>query len=102
MEFLKKYGLTSEEIEEWLEDSDRDYIESFTDYDIEGKEKILLKYGIDFINELILFDIGIFAYTDEEFEKRIVKMIKSLGPNYLDIVGEDMVIIIEYVYGYRE
>lgn len=102
MHFLKKYGLTNEEINTLLEENDQNYIKNFTEEMLNKKEKILLKYNIDFINELILFDIGIFSYTEKEFEKRINEMIKTLGNNYLNIINNDISIFIDFIYNNKE
>lgn len=102
MYFLKKYGLTNEEINTLLEENDQNYIKNFTEEMLNKKEKILLKYNIDFINELILFDIGIFSYTEKEFEKRINEMIKTLGNNYLNIINNDISIFIDFIYNNKE
>ena len=98
MEFLIKYGLDEEDINDLLEENDKNYITSFTDEMIKPVVEVLLKYNIDFISDLIMADIGVFAYTPTYIEEKIKKMISKLGDNYIEILNNDISVFIDYIY----
>ena len=78
MDYLLKYGLDYNDLNALLEENDKSYIESFTEDMIRNNSEVLKKYGIDFIGELVIADIGIFAYSSMELEKRLKIMIEKL------------------------
>lgn len=102
MEFLKKYGFDSDDIEELLENNDAKYILNFTEEDIDRVANVLKKYKITFIDDLIKADIGIFAYNSKDVELSILKMIKRLGSDYLNIINDDISIVIDSIYNKGE
>lgn len=98
MDYLLKYGLDYNDLNALLEENDKSYIESFTEDMIRNNSEVLKKYGIDFIGELVIADIGIFVYSSMELEKRLKIMIEKLGPSYLDIINDDISILIDFIY----
>ena len=87
--FLKDY-LTDLEYQELLDTYDYRYLEGLDKKLFLKNYQILVKYNIDFINDIILRYLEIFLEDSITLEKNILKLIKELGVNYKDIISHDL------------
>lgn len=87
--FYTKY-LDEDYIEELYENHDIEYLKNIDEDNFNEIYNLFKKYNFDFIEDIILRYIEIFVIDYNTVEIRLNNLIKALGDNYIDIIGNDM------------
>ena len=92
MQFLKDYGLDNDDIIDLYEIYDENLINiiSANEDNIKNIVNILMKYGFDNINEIIIRALHIFVYSPNYIEKKLYVLKDILKGNYIEIVSENL------------
>jgi len=87
--FYTKY-LNNEYIEELYDNYDVNYLKNIDQDNFNKIYKLLKEYNFNYIEDIILNYLNIFELEYNTVEIRIKNLIKVLGSNYVDIIGENM------------
>lgn len=93
--FYEEY-LNNEYIEESLSNYDINYLKNINEDNFKNIYNLFMEYKFDYIEDIILKYLEIFEIEYRIVEKKLNNLIKALGPNYIDIIGEDMTYL-EYI-----
>jgi len=87
--FYTKY-LNNEYIEELYDNYDVNYLKNIDQDNFNKIYKLLKEYNFNYIEDIILNYLNIFELEYNTEEIKIKNLIKVLGSNYVDIIGENM------------
>ena len=62
---------------------------------IENVINIFLKYKITCIEEIMNFNLTLFFLSPNVVERKLVFLIKKLGPDYIELINEDLDLVCE-------
>ena len=87
--FYDKY-LDFDDIEELYDNYDVNVLNNIDRDNFDKVYNLFKEYKFDFIEDIILkyFDIFILKYKD--VDNKLNRLVKALGDNYIDIIGNDM------------
>ena len=87
--FYDKY-LDFDDIEELYDNYDVNVLNNIDKDNFDKIYNLFKEYKFDFIEDIILkyFDIFILEYKD--VDNKLNRLVKALGDNYIDIIGNDM------------
>ena len=87
--FYNKY-LDFDDIEELYDNYDVNVLNNIDKDNFDKIYNLFKSYKFDFIEDIILkyFDIFILEYKD--VNDKLNRLVKALGDNYIDIIGNDM------------
>lgn len=87
--FYDKY-LDFDDIEELYDNYDVNVLNNIDKDNFDKVYNLFKEYKFDFIEDIILkyFDIFVLEYKD--VDNKLNRLVKALGDNYIDIIGNDM------------
>ena len=87
--FYDKY-LDFDDIEELYDNYDVNVLNNIDKDNFDKVYNLFKEYKFDFIEDIIIkyFDIFVLEYKD--VDNKLNRLVKALGDNYIDIIGNDM------------
>lgn len=87
--FYDKY-LDFDDIEELYDNYDVNVLNNIDKDNFDKIYNLFKEYKFDFIEDIIIkyFDIFVLEYKD--VDNKLNRLVKALGDNYIDIIGNDM------------
>lgn len=83
-------------LEELYQNHDIDYLNNMDQDKFLDIYNLFLKYNFNFMEDIILKYLDIFGMDCKLVEKKLNKLIKILGPDYVNIIG-DNISYLEYI-----
>ena len=87
--FYNKY-LDFDDIEELYDNYDVNVLNNIDKNNFDKIYNLFKSYKFDFIEDIILKYFDIFILEYKNVDDRLNRLVKALGDNYIDIIGNDM------------
>ena len=87
--FYNKY-LDFDDIEELYDNYDVNVLNNIDKDNFDKVYNLFKEYKFDFIEDIIVKYFDIFILEYKNVDDRLNRLVKALGDNYIDIIGNDM------------
>jgi len=93
--FYTKY-IDDDYLEELYDNYDINYLNNMDEVNFDKIYNLFKSYNFDYIEDIILRYLDIFELDYDIVKNKLNNLIKSLGTNYIDIIGNNMTYL-EYI-----